>query len=333
MAASIAPLRAQSLLERTPNLAGVALPPEGTTTFTFTHRFDLVGEENRKVVNYPSFTVGAGLPANFAVGATYATNSELGAGTPNEWELWARRRFDLGLRGALAATAAWNSAAGSADGELAGRVIADRLSLLASVRGFSDSYGSGDGAMAVAAGVALRLTPRLALVVDAARKVGEGSLRAAWSLGLHLAVPGSPHTLGLAISNVGAPTLQGASRGVESTEGGDELRYGFAFTAPLGTLGQWARIFRGGGEPGSEDVTIRDFAFGPREIRVRAGATVRWVNSDPTPHSVTSDDGRFDSGLLAPGEGYSRRFDEPGRFPYHCTPHATMKAVVVVDPR
>lgn len=324
-------LPAQSLLERTPNISGVAMPTRGTTTFVLTHRFDLVGEEDRKVVNYPSFTLGRGLPASFAIGATYASNSELGAGTPNEWELWARRRFDVTPRWALAATAAWNSAAKSADGELAARVVANRLTLLGAVRGFSDAYASGDGAVVIGGGAVLRLTPRLALVLDAVRNLSQDSLRVAWSAGVHLAIPGSPHTLGFAVSNVGAPTLQGASRGVDSPDGGNELRYGFAFTAPLGTLSQWLRIFRRESAPASGMVNIRDFAFGPEEIRIRPGETVAWTNADPVLHAVTSDDGLWDSGLLESGEGYLRRFDEPGRYPYHCTPHPQMKGVVVVE--
>lgn len=332
LAGTAAPASAQSLLEHTPNLTGVALPPPGATTFTFTHRFELVGDEERKLVNYPWLTVGAGVRRSFALGASYASNSELGAGTPNEWELWARRRFDLGPRAAVLATAAWNSAAQSMDGELGGRVVIDRLSLLASVRAFSNAYGSDEGAVAVAGGLAWRLTPRLAFVADAARSVTVDSLDAAWSAGLHLAIPGSPHTLGLTVSNVGAPSLQGASRGRESRAEGGTVRYGFAFTLPLGTLSQWGRIFQAADEPGARAVVIRDFAFQPGELRIRVGETVSWTNDDLVPHSITSDDGRFDSGLLAPGEGYSRRFEEAGRYPYHCTPHPFMKAVIVVEP-
>ena len=331
LAGVAAPAGAQSLLERTPNMTGVALPPQGATTFTFTHRFELIGDEERKLVNYPSFTLGAGILTSFALGASYASNSELGAGTPNEWELWAQRRFDFGPRAALTATAAWNSAAQSVDGELGGRIVVDRFSLLASVRGFSDAYGEDEGAVAVAGGVVWRLTPRLAFVADVGRNATMDSLPAAWSAGLHLVIPGSPHTLGLTVSNVGAPTLQGASRGVESSDGDENIRYGFAFTVPLGTLRQWGRIFHPAAEPGAREIAIRDFSFDPAEIRVRAGETVSWMNDDPLPHSITSDDGRFDSGLLAPGEGYSRRFDEPGRYPYHCTPHPFMKAVIVVE--
>lgn len=86
----------------------------------------------------------------------------------------------------------------------------------------------------------------------------------------------------------------------------------------------------GGQGVAGADVTIGGFAFGPVEIRVQAGETVRWINGDPVAHTVTSDDGAFDSGLVRPGASYERRFDEPGIFPYHCTPHPFMTGRVVV---
>jgi plastocyanin len=81
-------------------------------------------------------------------------------------------------------------------------------------------------------------------------------------------------------------------------------------------------------------VAIRDFAFVPAEIRVPPGTKVTWVNCEPAaidPHSTTSNDGAWDSGLLGGGEIYSRTFDAAGRFPYHCIPHPFMQATVVVE--
>ena len=80
----------QSLLTRSPNLAGTTVPGARATEFTFIHRFELIGEDEKKVQNYPTFVLAIGLPAGLAIGTTYATNSELGAGTPNEWEPWVR---------------------------------------------------------------------------------------------------------------------------------------------------------------------------------------------------------------------------------------------------
>lgn len=81
-------------------------------------------------------------------------------------------------------------------------------------------------------------------------------------------------------------------------------------------------------------VAIRDFAFQPATLRVPRGTTVRWVNCEPEtvePHTSTSDTGVWGSPLLAPGATYSRSFDEPGTFPYHCVPHPFMQARVIVE--
>jgi hypothetical protein len=51
------------------------------------------------------------------------------------------------------------------------------------------------------------------------------------------------------------------------------------------------------------------------------GDTVHWTNDSVRVHTVTADDGSFDSGRLASGEGYSRTFATLGDAPYHCVIH------------
>jgi plastocyanin len=85
---------------------------------------------------------------------------------------------------------------------------------------------------------------------------------------------------------------------------------------------------------GGAFVPIRNYAFLVDTIRVRAGTTVTWFNCEappPDPHTVTADAGAFDSPFFGPGQTYSRRFETRGTFPYHCTPHPTMRAVVIVE--
>lgn len=312
-------------------MAGTWVPPSGTTHFAFLHRFELVGDEVTRLVNYPTLVLTVGLPASFALAATYTSRSELGVGKFNEWEVGARRRFGEGrLRGS--AYLAWNSAAESADGELAATARSGRITLQGAVRAFSRPFGESDGGAAAGLGALFTVTPRLALVADVARFLTTDTLPTAWSAGVHMAIPGTPHTLGFVVANQGVTTLQGASRGLEKEDGVQALRYGFAFTLPLGTLRQWGRIFEGRDDDGDEGPTvhIRDFGFTPAEIRITAGESVRWDNDDPVAHSVTAADEAFDSGLIQPGEGYLRRFDTVGRYPYHCTPHPQMRGVVVV---
>ena len=78
------------------------------------------------------------------------------------------------------------------------------------------------------------------------------------------------------------------------------------------------------------DISVVDFAFEPGTVSVPAGATVTWTNNGSRPHTVTADDGSFDSGRLDPGEQFSQAFDQPGTFTYHCGFHPEMQGTVVV---
>jgi plastocyanin len=81
-------------------------------------------------------------------------------------------------------------------------------------------------------------------------------------------------------------------------------------------------------------VVIREGSFAPDRLEVRAGDAVEWVNQGERPHSVTSDDGSFDSGALDPGQGFEVRLDIPGTYPYRSTAEGDedMAGVVVVVP-
>ncbi len=80
-------------------------------------------------------------------------------------------------------------------------------------------------------------------------------------------------------------------------------------------------------------VEMKNIAFNPTTLTVKNGTTVTWYNNDTTTHTVTSDDGSFQSsGDLAPGQTYSVTFNKTGTFTYHCSIHpAQMKAKVVVQ--
>ncbi|MBI1967432.1 MAG: hypothetical protein HYS40_05545, partial [Gemmatimonadetes bacterium] len=56
----VAPLSAQSLLYRPPNLGGTWVPDPGVIQFNFLHRFYVFPGPPRVVVNYPTFTFGVG---------------------------------------------------------------------------------------------------------------------------------------------------------------------------------------------------------------------------------------------------------------------------------
>src|SRR4051812_42138258 len=78
-------------------------------------------------------------------------------------------------------------------------------------------------------------------------------------------------------------------------------------------------------------VSIKNFAFDPPNATVAPGTTITWVNNDQVPHTVTANNGAFDSGTLQPGQSYSFKFDRPGTYAYHCNIHPDMSASVAVS--
>ena len=74
-------------------------------------------------------------------------------------------------------------------------------------------------------------------------------------------------------------------------------------------------------EGAAAGVSIRDFEFQPRQLTVKAGATVTWTNDGGSSHTVTADDGSFESPTLGAGKTFSRRFTKPGTYRYHCAFH------------
>lgn len=84
--------------------------------------------------------------------------------------------------------------------------------------------------------------------------------------------------------------------------------------------------------PASPEVTISNFSFGPDELEVKVGTTVTWTNRDGKSHTVTADDGGFDSGSLGRGDSFSFTFLEIGTFNYHCEIHSGMTGAITVIP-
>ena len=79
-------------------------------------------------------------------------------------------------------------------------------------------------------------------------------------------------------------------------------------------------------------VRISNFAFVNAQLSIPTGTTVYWINCDNEGHTTTSDNGVWDSSLLGLDDVFSRRFDDAGSFPYHCTPHASiMTATITVQ--
>jgi len=346
VALGAAPARAQDVLDRTPNLAGGWVSRPGMVHFNFLHRFSSSDAPERKVTSAPTFLLAAGLPGRLLAGVHYATNSELTPNYPNEWEFFGRFGALRQAEGApldLSAQAGYNLSAEGPDAELSAARRQGAVRGLAALRLLSPLADEDGAKVAVAAGVAIRLTRDIALAGDVGslteRRPGED---AAWGVALQLGIPHSPHTFSLQVGNTNNATLQGASRGTGRT------RYGFEFTIPI-TL---ARYF-GGHRPApaarpsgaaaapaapaarsdTVEVAIEAYAFRPNRVVVPPGTPVRFTNRDRLAHTVTEDAGGLESGEIPPGQSRTLVFDRPGPHPFHCTPHPFMTGTVEVGAR
>ncbi len=335
---------AQSLLERPPNVSGDWTGAPGTLYFHFVHRFSTSGAPERKVTSVPTFLLGAGLPHQLFAGLNYSTNSALTPRFPNEWEAfarWAPISQDRGAALDVGGQVGYNNAANGVDGELSVSRWFGRARLLAAGRALSDPLERNHVRAAIAGGAVLRLGTYVSLAGDVATLTSRDSTeRVAWSAGLHLAIPYSPHTLSLQATNTRVTTLQGASRGT------GEVRYGFEFTVPL-TLARYFGGDRPAPAPPAAAARARDTVARPvagpvirteiknisylqPQLEIAAGTTVEWTNRDPLPHSVTAVDRSFDSGLIQPGQTFRHTFNDAGTFNFYCVPHPFMKGTVVV---
>jgi plastocyanin len=83
---------------------------------------------------------------------------------------------------------------------------------------------------------------------------------------------------------------------------------------------------------GGDTIDIKNFAFNPASLTVKAGAVVTVTNSDSTTHTVTATGAKaFDTGDIAPGR--TATFTAPskaGSYPFICTIHPFMKGTLTV---
>jgi plastocyanin len=80
-------------------------------------------------------------------------------------------------------------------------------------------------------------------------------------------------------------------------------------------------------------------SFNPTQLTVGAGSAILFANVGGAPHSLTADDGSFDTGVVDPGAEQGRfaggnvsiTLETPGTFPFHCEIHpAAMTGTITV---
>jgi plastocyanin len=79
-----------------------------------------------------------------------------------------------------------------------------------------------------------------------------------------------------------------------------------------------------------DTVAIAGFAFDPADLTVDRGTEITWTNEDQAPHTVSAEDGSFDSGTLEPGQTFSTTVDGAGRVTYMCQIHPEMRGTITV---
>jgi len=75
-------------------------------------------------------------------------------------------------------------------------------------------------------------------------------------------------------------------------------------------------------------ITIKDFAFSPRALRVPAGQAIKVSNTDGTAHTVTADGKSFDTGDIDGGTTATITIDKPGKYKYFCNIHNYMTGTI-----
>ncbi|HEY4675705.1 MAG TPA: DUF2231 domain-containing protein [Candidatus Angelobacter sp.] len=103
---------------------------------------------------------------------------------------------------------------------------------------------------------------------------------------------------------------------------------GLALVQASGTTSQTPSA---AGPSANGQVIMKGIRFQPAELTVHPGETVEFRNEDIVAHTVTADDGSFDSGLIQPGSSWKMTVQKAGTIAYHCAPHPNMKATLVAS--
>jgi len=85
-------------------------------------------------------------------------------------------------------------------------------------------------------------------------------------------------------------------------------------------------------EDPSSTVSIDNFTFSPKELKVKAGTTVTWTNHDDIAHGIASSNNAFaKSKVIDTDDSYSFKFTAPGTYQYFCYIHRQMVGSIIVE--
>lgn len=138
--------------------------------------------------------------------------------------------------------------------------------------------------------------------------------RAAWSVAATLLVAG------LALTACGSDDgTEAATGSTTSTTAADSAGDGYG--SPGGA---------GGADGAAATVVAKGFELS--STTAAAGAEVTFDNQDGTAHTLTADDGSFDTGPVAAGESATVTAPSaPGTYAFHCEIHPSMTGELTVE--
>ena len=74
--------------------------------------------------------------------------------------------------------------------------------------------------------------------------------------------------------------------------------------------------------PKKVSITIKNFAFEPKEVTIAPGTIVEWTD-EAGRHNVEADDGSFQSAPLTAGQKFDHKFDTAGSYAFFCSFHGS----------
>jgi plastocyanin len=87
-----------------------------------------------------------------------------------------------------------------------------------------------------------------------------------------------------------------------------------------------------GVQSGQVSVAIDNFSYTPSNLTVKVGSTITVTNKESVEHTLSADDGSFNTGTFNNGQSAHFRLTKPGVYSFHCEFHAFMKGSVKVVP-
>jgi plastocyanin len=99
------------------------------------------------------------------------------------------------------------------------------------------------------------------------------------------------------------------------------------YVIPLGSSSTTTQTAQATPEAGTVVVPLANYTFNPGTLEIPAGTTVIFRNTDPDPHTVTSESGAWAESQLQQGQEFKFTFNTTGNFPYFCQFHGAKGGV------